>query len=151
MDSVETREMSHDSLATGGMKSKGNSMSSVLLLTSRRNESIDSARQETNDLRNIARTLLRTLVVPIGQYETRRETGSVDEETKAKNSSKGHWTPAGTGSMGPIVHWLQTCHDLVVSKLMKMTRKAVTIGLCPYTPPPFKTKSDTEKKKMEMA
>jgi hypothetical protein len=34
--------------------------------------------------------------------------------------------------MGPIVHWLQTCHDLVVSKLMKMTRKAVTIGLCPY-------------------
>jgi hypothetical protein len=50
--------------------------------------------------------------------------------------------------MGPIVHWLQTCHDLVVSKLMKMTRKAVTIGLCPYTPPPFKTKSDTEKKKI---
>jgi hypothetical protein len=90
MDSVETREMSHDWLATGGMKSKGNSMSSVLLLTSRRNESIDSARQETNDLRNIARTLLRTLVVPIWQYETRRETGSVDEETKAKNSSKGY-------------------------------------------------------------
>ena len=33
-----------------------------------------------------------------------------------------------------------------VYMLMKMTRKAVTIGLCPYTPPPFKTKSDTEKK-----
>jgi hypothetical protein len=42
--------MSHDWLATVGMKSKGNSISSVLLLTSRR---IDSARQEANDLRNI--------------------------------------------------------------------------------------------------
>jgi hypothetical protein len=56
-------------------------------------------------------------------------------------------TPAGTESMGPIVHWLQTCRGLMVSKLIKMTRKAVTLGLCPYTPPPFKIKSNTEKNK----
>jgi len=88
------REISDDWLATVGMKSKGNSISSVLLLASRRNEPIDSPRRETNDLRNIARTLcwehrlLRTLVVAIWQYETRRETESVDEETKIKNCSK---------------------------------------------------------------